>query len=297
MPVSDYRSDRISRYVMSAFARSASTVRIPRKSPGNSRTVATARIAVSVQYGSHFALLPFKPIDIRADSAEWYGYDDSVPSDKAPSILDVITQVHELIYEDAFNEQTCRTLLDLDEEGILQTMLSLPGRYACFVVNGQYAYDETSEYSDIGYRGLGYTETPIYDLDVIEIFCFPESVGLDYYTYFMRPDGEWARFAEVEPGEPITLKHEGFLFAIGGPFLHEDRVSRRMVSPMVGSQLAIVGSNSLDFIDLDGAVTDEEGMATFTFYEPGDYYVTAYGGTTSRSRANVSLPWMPIIVR
>ncbi|MBQ9068825.1 MAG: hypothetical protein IJ131_07160 [Eggerthellaceae bacterium] len=287
----------ISRYVMSAFSRSQANARVPRQKPDDMRTVATARIALSVQYASRFAYLPFGPVDIRADSAEWYGYTDLIPYNKAPSMLDVIVQMHEIIYKEAFNEKTCRSLLDIDEEGIVQTMLSLPGRYACFVINGQYAYDANSEYGDTGYRGLGYAETPINDLDVIEIFCFPESVGLDYYTYFMKPDGGWARLGEVAPGEPITLRHEGFLFAFGGPFEHEDRIERRMVAPMVGSQLAFVDADTLNLVDLAGAKTDEDGLATFTFYEPGDYYVTAYGGVTSRAKANVSLPWMPFVVR
>lgn len=295
--MSESSDERISRYIMHAFGRSTQSARIPRRKPDGMRTVATARIVLSVQYGGRFTFMPLAPVDIRADSAEWYGYKDGIPYSMAPSMLDVITQAHELIYKDAFTEDTCRGYLDIDEYGILQTVMGLPGIYTCFVINGQYAYDSESDYSHFGYRGLGYTETPIYDLDVVEIFCFPEGRGMDYYTYFMNPDGSWIRIAEVAPGEPITVRHEGFLFVVGGPYEHEDRIERNMVSPIPDSKLAIVNTDTFELVDIEGAVTDEDGLVTFTLDEPGDYYITAHGGTPARSWSNLSLPWLPVIVR
>ena len=289
--------DRISRYIMHAFGRSTDRARIPRKKPDGMRVVTTARIVLSVQYDGRFTFIPYEPIDVRSDSAEWYGYKDGIPYNMAPSMLDVITQAHELIYKDAFNVETCRELLDVDDEGILHTVMGLPGKYTCFVINGQYAYDSDSEYSNYGFRGLSYAETPIYDLDIVELFSFPNSRGMDYYTYFMNPDGSWMRIAEVEPGEPITIRHEGFLFVIGGPFFHEDRIERRMVAPITDSQLAIVNTMTYELTDLKGAVTDENGIVTFSLPEPGDYYITAHNGTPPRNNSNLSLPWLPVIVR
>lgn len=261
------------------------------------RTVATARIVLSVQFDGEFRFIPLEPVDIRADSAEWYGYEDGISYSLAPSMLDVITQAHEYIYGDEFNLETCRNYLDLDEDGILQLLMGGDGRYTCFVVNGQYAFDADSEYDRWGYRGLRYTETPIYDLDIVEIFGFPQSVGMDYYTYFMYPDGSWLRYAEIAPGEPITARHEGFLFVIGGPYEHEDRIEQRMVVPIPDSQLAIVNTNTFELVDIEGAVTNEEGLVTFTIDEPGDYYITAHNGKPKHKRASMSLPWLPVIVR
>jgi hypothetical protein len=289
--------DRISRYIMHAFSRSTKTARIPRKKPGSIQVATTARIVLSVQYDGRFTFIPYAPVDIRSDSAEWYGYNDSIPYDKAPSMLDVITQAHELIYGDAFTEKECRCLLDVDENGILQTVMGLPGIYTCFVINGQYAYDAESEYNNFGFRGLSYAETPIYDLDVVELFSFPNSRGMDYYTYFMAPDGSWTRFVEVGPGEPITIRHEGFLFVVGGPFVHEDRIERRMVSPIPESQLAVVNTTTYELTDIEGAVTDDDGIVTFSLDEPGDYYITAHNGVPPRNWSNLSLPWLPVIVR
>lgn len=295
--MSEQNDDRISRYIMHAFGRSTQSARIPRKKPHTLQAVTTARIVLSVQYDGEFKFIPYAPVDIRADSAEWYGYEDGIPYGQSPSMLDVITQAHEFILGDIFNEETCRDLLDIDEDGILQRMLGVPGPFTCFVINGQYAYDAESEYGHIGYRGLGYTETPVYDLDVVEIFSFPESVGMDYYTYFMNPDGSWIRYAEVAPGEPLTIRHEGFLFVIGGPYEHEDRIEHRMVSPIPESQLAIVNTSTFELVDIEGAVTDEDGIVTFSLDEPGDYYITARGGVPRHRRANLSLPWLPVIVR
>ena len=120
---------------------------------------------------------------------------------------------------------------------------------------------------------------------------------MDYYTYFMTPDDSWLRIAEVEPGEPITLRHEGYLFVVGGPFLHEDRIERRMVSPIAESQLSIVNTATFELVDIEGAVTDDDGMVTFSLDEPGDYYITAHNGVPPRSFSNLSLPWLPVIVR
>lgn len=289
--------DRISRYLKHAFSRSTQIARIPRKKPGGARVATTARIVLSVQYGGRFTYIPYAPVDIRSDSAEWYGYPDTIPYQMAPSMLDVITQAHELIYGDAFTEEECRCLLDVDEDGILRTVMGLPGVYTCFVINGQYAYDSESDYGNFGFRGLSYAETPVYDLDVVELFSFPESRGMDYYTYFMNPDGSWMRFAEVSPGDQITVRHEGFLFVVGGPFVHEDRIERRMVSPIEQSQLAIVNTSTYKLTDIEGAVTDENGLVTFSLEEPGDYYITAHNGVPPRNWSNLSLPWLPIVVR
>ena len=293
----DTSNDRISRYIASAFGRDTQSARIPRQKPEGMRTVSTARIVLSVQYDGKYLFMPIAPVDIRGDSAEWYGYEDGIPYNQAPSMLDVITQAHEYIFKEKFTEDSCHEYLDIDEDGILQRMMGVSGRYTCFVVNGQYAYDSESEYENWGFRGLGYRETPVYDLDVVEIFGFPKSVGLDFYTYFMNPDGSWFRSTEIAPGEPITVRHEGFLYVIGGPYEHEDRIEKRMVAPIAESQLAIVDPETCEFTDIEGAVTDDEGIVTFSLDKPGDYFITAHDGKPPRKRASVALPWLPVFVR
>ena len=288
--------EAISRYVLDAFGRTTEQARVPRRKIDEIPSVATARIVLSVQFAGRYSFIPMKPVDIRADSAEWYGYEDGIPRDKAPSMLDVLVQAHELIYGDDFSRKTCRALLDVGENGILHRMMGVPGLFTCFVINGQYAYDSDSDYGKIGYRGLGFAETPIYDLDVVEIFGFDDSVGLDYYTYFMRPDGSWIRSARVAPGEPLTVRHEGYMFVFGGPYVHEDRIERRMVAPVAHSQLAVVNTKTFDLVDISGAITDDEGFVTFELDTPGDYYITAHDGIPARRRASLSLPWLPVIV-
>lgn len=287
----------IPRYVMQAYGRTTDSGRIPGCKPLGAKTISTARVVLTVQYDGAFKFLSFNPVDIRGDSAEWYGYHDGIPYDEAPSMLDVITQVHEYMYGDEFNEETCRNYLDIDEEGILQQIMGIPGRYTCFVVNGQYTYDANSEYGRWGFRGLGYSETAISDLDVIEVFGFQDSVGLDYYTYFLRPDGSWLRSAHVAPGQPITMQHEGYLFVIGGPHRHVDRIEQRLVAPIKNSKLAIVDPLTFQLIDIADATTDEKGFVTFSIDEPGGYYITAYQGEPPRARASLSLPCLPVIVK
>ncbi len=294
--MSELSEEHISRYVMSAFGRPLEVARIPRRKPDGRNIVTTARIVLSVQYENKFRFMTYDPIDIRSDSADWYGYEDNIPVDAAPSVLDVIAQVHERVYGDAFSKDTCRDLLDVDENGIMQKVLGEVGRFTCFVINGQYSYDVDSDYDAVGFRGLGCTETPVYDLDVVEVFSFPASIGLDYYTYFMKPDGTWARSIHASVGEKITVKHEGYLFAIGGPYVHEDRIEKYMVSTVRDSQLAAVRSKTYEMVDLDDAVTDDDGLTTFEMYAPGHYYITAYGGSTGYPNANLSLPWLPVIV-
>ncbi len=82
----------IPRYVMQAYGRTPESGRIPGQKPAGSKTVSTARIVLSVQYDGAFRFLSFNPVDIRGDSAEWYGYVDGIPCDEAPSVLDAITQ-------------------------------------------------------------------------------------------------------------------------------------------------------------------------------------------------------------
>ena len=290
-------SDTFSRYMVHAFEKNMGTVRLPRQKLKNPQVVTTARVILTVQYDGKFSFISHNPVDIRADSADWYGYPDGIPCSTAPSMVDAITQAHEYIYGNAFNRTTCREYLDIDDEGIIQRILGIPGRFTCFAVNGQYAYDSDSEYANWGFRGLGYRETPISDLDVIEVFGFQNSVGLDYYTYFLNPDGSWLRMACVAPDEPIALQQEGYLFAIGGPFRQVDRIEQRLVAPITESQLAIVDPLTFELTDIEGATTNEKGFATLSLSEPGDYYVTAYNGRPPRNRASLSLPLLPVIVR
>ena len=290
-------SKTIPRYIMQAFEKNSGSGRIPGQKPEGTKTVSTARIVLSIQFDGAFRFLSFNPVDIRGDSAEWYGYQDGIPYSEAPSMLDVITQAHEYIYGEEFNELSCRKYLDIDDEGIVQKLMGQPGRFTCFVVNGKYTYDANSEYGHWGFKGLNYREAAVSDLDVVEVFGFQDSIGLDYYTYFLNPDGSWLRTLTVEPGEPITVLHEGYLFVIGGPFRHVDRVEQRLVAPIEGSKLAIVDPLTFELTDIEGVVTNEKGFATFSLDKPGGYYITGYGGKPPRNRASLSLPWLPIIVR
>ena len=129
------------------------------------------------------------------------------------------------------------------------------------------------------------------------MFGFQDSVGLDYYTYFLNPDGSWLRSAVVEPGQAITMQHEGYLFVIGGPHRHIDRIEQRLVAPITGSKLAIVNPLTFELTDIENAVTDKKGFVTFSIDEPGGYYITAYDGEPPRARASLSLPCLPVVVR
>ena len=286
----------IPKYVMNAYGRDVNRARVPGQKIDERRSVSTARIVLSVQYDGSFRFLSLNPVDIRGDSAEWFGYDDGIPCSEAPTMLDVIAQAHEYIYGDDFNDRSCREYLEVDEDGILRRILGVPGLYTCYVVNGHYTYDADSVYGRWGFRGLGYRETAVSDLDVVEIFGFQDSIGLDYYTYFLNPDGSWLRTAQVAAGEPITMQHEGYLYVIGGPYRHIDRIEQRLVAPIPESNIAVVDPLSFDLIDVKDAVTDEKGFVTFSLDEPGGYYITAYDGIPPRNRANLSLPCLPVIV-
>lgn len=290
-------STGIPRYIMRAFERNADGGRIPGRKPRGAKTVSTARVVLSVQHDGEFSYLSFNPVDIRGDSAEWYGYEDGIPFSEAPTMLDVMTQAHEFLFGDKFNRNSCRSYLDIDEEGILRKVMGVSGLCTCFVVNNQYAYDARSEYNRWGFRGLGYREMPISDLDVIEVFGFQDSIGLDYYTYFLNPDGSVLRSVVAAPGEPITMQQEGYLFVIGGPYRHVDRIEQRMVAVIENSQIAIVNPLTFELTDIEGAVTNEKGYVTFSIDEPGGYYITAHGGRPPRYRASLSLPWLPVIIR
>lgn len=292
----DLDSRHLSKNVVSSFGRDPETVRAPRKAPDASRSVSTARVLVSIQYEGRFYWIPLDTIDVRADYAEHYGYRDAIPANAAPSLLDAIVQAHELIFGDAFDAKTREDYLLIDESGMLVRILGKKGYYTCFVVNGQFSYDEKSDYGLQGFMGLGYGDTPLYDLDFVEVFSFEDSYGLDYYTYFLHPDGTWARMIRTAPGETVTVRHEGFLFGFGGPYLHEDRIRHKLVNPHIGSQLAIVNPATMELEDIEGAITDEKGMTSFAIEKPGEYLVTAHGGTTRRRHSKSSLPLLPVLV-
>lgn len=286
-------------FVERAFRTVAPVARSPRAvaKGGGVGAVVSSEVLVSLQYDGAFRLVTDEPFEVSADAASRYGYADSIPDTESVTVLDVVVEAHRRIYGEAFTRETAHNYLEIGDYDAVRRIVGEPGRYTYFVINGHYIYDAESEYQKIGFTGLTQTNTPVYDYDVVEIFSFSTSrMGMDYYTYFTNPSGRHEYCAMAHPGEPITIKQEGFYYAYAGPLTHKDRRESGMVRPIVGSQLAVIDPITKQLTDVPEAISDGEGLITFSFAEPGFYYITAHGGKAKRKDANKSLPWLPVII-
>ncbi len=213
-----------------------------------------------------------------------------------PVVLDAVVEAHKHVIGSAFTPESCPKFLQMHSSHWLGLAFGKEAIYSGFTINGSYAYELGSKYAvDRGCKGLSFDKARIQDGDVIEVFVFQDSFGMDYYTYFMHDD-ERVRELELAVGERVTLKLEGLMYGYGGPMNRSDRKSHRLISAVTEAQLVTVDADTGIMLPIPGAITDEDdGEVTIGFDEPGTYYISSLGGDV-RYNAHLVFPWLKINV-
>ena len=215
------------------------------------KPVTTINVSIRAQQGAFFHDLT--PVAVSSDAAEKYGYTDNVDG---VSALDALVVSHELTFGDDFTPATAKDYLDVSSSGWISMLYGYETYASGFFVNQGYPNDGTPSSYGGGYNGTMVTDTALSDGDVVDFFIYnDEETYSDYYTWIDAP-------ASAIGGEKLTVTVKGF-YAVSG-YLYKDAQSLKAAAkPLEGVQLAWVSMTGY-ITPIPGAITDENGQATFT---------------------------------
>ncbi len=258
--------------------------------------MAGIRVTFSAQIDGIYILIPTTELQVNAGEAVRFGLVDPSRAEDVPVVLDAVVEAHKRVVGSAFTPDTCEEYLQMHSSHWLGRAFGKKAFYSGFTINGCYAYELGSKYSEgHGYKGLSFDKAHICDGDVIEVFAFQDSFGMDYYTYFMQ-DGRRIKELNLAVGERAKLKLEGLMYGYGGPMKRTDRISHHLVSEVSEAQLVTVDVSTGLMLPIPDAITDEdEGQVEVGFDEPGVYYVSSIGGEV-RYNAHLVFPWLKVNV-
>ena len=218
-------------------------------------TVPTAEVTIRSQMAGGYLHGFAEKQTVASDLAEKYGFTDEVDG---VSALDVLVRAHELIYGDAFTKETAADYLVVDGSGWISTIFGTATYASGFYLNQGYPNDGTPASYGGGYNGTFTTNTKVNDGDVLDFYVMEDDSGYsDYYTWLENvPD-------TMVDGDKVTVTVKGF-YAMSG-YLHKTPADLKAAAkPLEGVQLVWVNTVTGAKTPIDGAVTDENGKATFT---------------------------------
>ena len=257
----------------------------------------TANITLSMQQDNKFLLAP-QTVAVSSDLAESYGYTDSVLGQV--SALDALVKIHELRYAGEFTKDNAGEYLVVGASGYVTKFNKEESSSILFAVDGDYPNDLNSPYSSwTGYTGYTVNQAPVADGGSVE-FLVPQDTDMyaDCYTWFQQ-GGERISKLTVRAGQSFALELQGYMFAFGGSFVGEDRVNNGGLGPMPEVQLATADPESGVLTGLEGKKTDDDGLVTLAFDDPGTYYLSASGEVSAyygMFDTYVFSPWLEVTV-
>lgn len=249
----------------------------------------------SSQVDGGYLVYPTTELLVKPGLAVEYGLVDNPDPEGSAVVLDAVVVAHELVIGEAFTPETCGDYLRMQSKHWLGLAFGRKAYFSGFTINGHYAYDLTSPYVETrGYKGLSYDKARIKDGDIVGMFAFQDSYGMDYYTYFLQDDHPILSL-DLSVGESVQLEHEGLMFGFGGPMTRKDRKRQRLLSMVSDGQLVTVNPETGETQPIEGAITDDDGLVDLKFDEPGTYYVSCDGGEC-RFNSHLALPWLTVNV-
>lgn len=214
--------------------------------------VPTAEVTIRSQMAGGYLHGFAEKQTVSYDLAEKYGYTDDVDG---VSALDVLVRAHELTFGEAFTKETAKDCLVVDGS-MVEKLFCEETTANGFAVNQGYPNDGTaSPYG--GYNGTTITNTKVNDGDVLDFYVMEDDSSYsDYYTWLENvPD-------KMVDGDKVTVTVKGF-YAMSG-YLHKTPADLKAAAkPLEGVQLVWVNAATGAATPIDGAVTDENGKATF----------------------------------
>ena len=217
--------------------------------------VTTAEVTIRSQAAGAYLHGFAEKQTVASDLAEKYGFTDEVDG---VSALDVLVRAHELAFGKDFTKETAATYLVVGSSGWISTIFGTATDASGFYLNQGYPNDGTPASYGGGYNGTFTTNTKVNDGDVLDFYVMEDDeTWSDYYTWLENvPD-------KMVDGDKVTVTVKGF-YAMSGYFHKTPADLKAAAKPLEGVQLAWVDPATGATTPIDGAVTDENGKATFT---------------------------------
>ena len=217
--------------------------------------VTTAEVTIRSQAAGAYLHGFAEKQTVASDLAEKYDFTDEVDG---VSALDVLVRAHELTFGEAFTKETAATYLVVGSSGFISTIFGTATYASGFYLNQGYPNDGTPAASGGGYNGTFTTNTKVNDGDVLDFYVMEDDeTWSDYYTWLENvPD-------KMVDGDKVTVTVKGF-YAMSGYFHKTPADLKAAAKPLEGVQLVWANAATGAATPIDGAVTDENGKATFT---------------------------------
>ncbi len=220
-------------------------------------------------YDEKYVIFPTE-INVSDGTAEEYGYTVSESDHNGNTVdyvtvLDVLTAAHKAYYGDAFTVETSGNYLAFSK-GMITKLFGVATSSSGFTVND--ATPNDGIYNDVYYSYTGYAAdtAPVANGDKVSFFTYKDSYWSDYYTSF--------DFAEktVSVGDTVDFTVTGYSIVWYGCSTLEAIAAATV--PMSGLSLNMTS----DFENSEAvAVLDENGKASYTFTQAGEYYFFTSG--------------------
>lgn len=239
-------------------------------SGGNKKNITAT---ITAQADGKFLCAPQIGVSVSSDTAEKYGFQDSVAD--GVSALDALVKLHEVTYGGSFTEVNASDYLAADEYGYISKLFTVETTANGFVHNGAYPNDGTE--SDWGgYNGTTVSTQELSDGDTVEFFIYQDMVGwsdeLSWFNYKGKAVTEI--ISAPKAALNINLKTSSYMMAY--QYIDADAI-HAVGSGVFGAQLAWVDNETGTLTNIPSAVTDAGGNVSITAPETeGTYYLTAY---------------------
>lgn len=220
-------------------------------------------------YDGEYVIFPTET-GVTDGTAENYGYTVSQTDHNGKTVdyitvLDVLVAVHKAYYGDAFTAETCGNYLSFTK-GMITKLFGVATSSSGFTVNDIVPNDGIYNEAYYAYTGYAADTAPVEDGDKVSFFTYKDSYWSDYYTAF--------DFAEktVTVGDTVDFTVTGYSVVWYGCSTSEAIAAATV--PMAGLSLNITS----DFTSSETVGTlDENGKASYTFTQPGEYYFFTSG--------------------
>lgn len=229
----------------------------------------TVKVNITAQADGAFLCAPQICMTVSSDTAEDYGYTDSIDG---VSALDALVAVHKTIYGEAFTADTAEDYLTMGSLGATMTF-GIEDRFSGFAVNGAYPNDGTeSPYG--GYNGTTVATQKIENGDSVDFFIYAEDWS-DMLTWF-NCKGVLMTELAGKPGDEKELTLKSISYGMAGYLYPNALAANAAGTAATDAQLAFVSLETGALTDVGGA-TDFSGKTDFKIPdEAGTYYLTAY---------------------
>ena len=239
----------------------------------NSENPVTVKVNFTSQAAGVFLHKPMYGVEVTSDTAEKYGYTDSIES--GVSALDVLVKAHEILLEDAFTQETKDDCLVVNESGFVTKIFGEDTTSNGFIYNGIFPHDGTeSQYG--GYNGTTVTTQEVKDGDSLDFFIYQDSSYYSDKIIWYGINNEISNAYKILASKDYSLNVAGSMYMTGYQNKDADAM-HKSGSSISGISVYTINMETGELSASPIGTTDEDGNVTINFGTSGEYYITANG--------------------